>query len=60
MLLPLGDVKSMNPKLVVSLIANASLHGVDNWFQILRRHIDLLDRPATSATDAKRLNAYAG
>ena len=60
MMLPLGDVKRMNPKLVASLLANASLHGVDNWFQILRRHINLIERPVTSATNSKRWNAYAG
>ncbi|GMM68809.1 hypothetical protein MTsDn1_21040 [Alteromonas sp. MTD1] len=60
MMMPLGDVKRMNPKLVASLLANASLHGVDNWFQILSRHINLLERSVTSATNAKRWNAYAG
>ena len=39
---------------------NASLHGVDNWFQILRRHVNFLERPVTSATNSKRWNAYAG
>ena len=60
MMLPLGDVKNMNPKLVENSLMNASLHGVDNWFQILRRHINLLERPVTSATNSKRWNAYAG
>jgi len=60
MMLPLGDVKNMNPKLVENSLMNASLHGVDNWFQILRRHINFLERPVTSATNSKRWNAYAG
>ena len=60
MLLPLGDVKNMNQFQVIKSLTNASLHGVDNWFQILRRHINFLERPVTSATNAKRWNAYAG
>jgi DNA polymerase III epsilon subunit len=60
MMLPLGDVNNMNPKLVERSLVNASLHGVDNWFQILRRHINFLERPVTSATNSKRWNAYAG
>ena len=60
MLLPLGDVKTMNQHQVVKSLTNASLHGVDNWFQILRRHVNFLERPVTSATNSKRWNAYAG
>lgn len=60
MMLPLGDINNMNPKLVEKSLMNASLHGVDNWFQILRRHINFLERPVTSATNSKRWNAYAG
>tara|TARA_B110000211_G_scaffold216736_1_gene259991 strand:+ start:290 stop:2812 length:2523 start_codon:yes stop_codon:yes gene_type:complete len=60
LMLPLGDVKKMNQKLIAKCLANASLYGVDNWFQILRRHINFLERPVTSATNAKRWNAYAG
>jgi hypothetical protein len=60
MLLPLGDVKNMNQHQVIKSLTNASLHGVDNWFQILRRHVNFLERPVTSATNSKRWNAYAG
>ena len=60
MLLPLGDVKNMNQFQVIKSLYNASPHGVDNWSQILRRHINFLERPVTSATNAKRWNAYAG
>ena len=49
-----------NHKLVEKSLMNASLHGVDNWFQILRRHINFLERPVTSTTNSKRLNAYGG
>lgn len=60
MMLPLGDVNNMNPKLVERSLVNASLHDVDNWFQILRRHINFLERSVTNATNSKRWNAYAG
>lgn len=60
MLLPLGDVKHMNQHQMIKSLMNASLHGVDNWFQILRRHVNFLERPVTSATNSKRWNAYAG
>lgn len=59
-MLPLGDVNKMNQKLIAKCLANAFLYGVDNWFQVLRRHINVLERPVTSATNAKRWNAYAG
>ncbi|PHS20434.1 MAG: hypothetical protein COA86_00325 [Kangiella sp.] len=42
------------------ILASSSLNGVDNWFQILRRHINMLERPVTSGTNSKRWNAYAG
>lgn len=38
----------------------AFLCGVDNWFQILRGHINYLERPVTSATNSKRWNSYVG
>ena len=41
-------------------LEDISLHGVDNWFQILRRTVNMLERPITSATNSKRWNAYAG
>jgi hypothetical protein len=43
-----------------TIIPSASLHGVDNWFQILRRKVNMLERPVTSATNKRRWNAYAG
>ncbi|MEH6444870.1 MAG: hypothetical protein V7784_13325 [Oceanospirillaceae bacterium] len=48
-----------NPVLLQAL-PNASLSGVDNWFQILRRRLNMLERPVTSATNGRRWNAYAG
>lgn len=53
-LLPLWDVNDMNKALVIKSLMNASLHGVDNWFQILRRHINFLECPVTSANNSKR------
>ncbi|ALQ06793.1 hypothetical protein D172_001260 [Pseudoalteromonas sp. Bsw20308] len=42
------------------ILQSTSLNGVDNWFQILRRLVTMLERPVTSATNSKRWNAYAG
>lgn len=60
MLLPLGDVKNMNQHQVIKSLTNASLHGVDNWFQILRRHVNFLERPVNNETNSKRWNVFAG
>lgn len=57
---PLSDVDSMDFDRVTNSLMQASLHGVDNWFQVLRRHLNMLERPVTSATNSKRWNAYAG
>ncbi len=58
--LPLANIKGTDPDKVASLLNSASLNGVDNWFQILRRHINYYERPVTSGTNSKRWNAYAG
>lgn len=58
--LPLFDLNSADNDIVSYALTNASLHGVDNWFQVLRRHVNSLERPVTSATNSKRWNAYAG
>jgi DNA polymerase III epsilon subunit len=42
------------------ILQSLSLNGVDNWFQILRRLVNMLERPITSATNSKKWNAYAG
>jgi DNA polymerase III epsilon subunit len=57
---PLSDVDNMDYDRVQHSLEQASLHGVDNWFQILRRHLNMLERPVTSATNSRRWNAYAG
>ena len=42
------------------ILQSVSLNGVDNWFQVLRRLVNMLERPVTSATNSKKWNAYAG
>ncbi len=37
----------------------SSLHGVDNYFQMVRRRLNVLERPVTSATNGHRWNGYA-
>ncbi|WP_150138916.1 exonuclease domain-containing protein [Candidatus Enterovibrio escicola] len=58
--LPLYDIRNVSQDKVTSLLNSASLNGVDNWFQILRRHINYYERPVTSGTNSKRWNAYSG
>ncbi|TWX55200.1 exonuclease domain-containing protein [Colwellia hornerae] len=58
--LPLSNIKNKDIKQITNLLESASLHGVDNWFQIIRRHLNMLERPVTSGTNSKRWNAYAG
>lgn len=38
---------------------SSSTQGVDNYFQMIRRRINLLERPITSATNGNRWNGYA-
>lgn len=59
-ILPLSNVTNMGLDETANLIDAASLHGVDNWFQIIRRHLNRFERPVTSGTNSKRWNAYAG
>lgn len=40
-------------------LLNVSTYGVDNYFQMLRRRINMFERPITSATNSKRWNGYA-
>ncbi|MDW1964071.1 exonuclease domain-containing protein [Vibrio sp. Vb0587] len=37
----------------------SSLQGVDNYFQMIRRRLNMLERPITSATNGHRWNGYA-
>jgi len=59
-LLPLTPISDEYLESLIDTMELASLNGVDNWFQILRRHINMLERPVTSGTNSKRWNAYAG
>ncbi len=56
----LGNIQTIGSDYATELLDSTSLHGVDNWFQILRRHINYYERPVTSGTNSKRWNAYAG
>jgi len=38
---------------------DSSTQGVDNYFQMIRRRINVLERPITSATNGNRWNGYA-
>jgi len=58
--LPLIDLDNADMDELVDRLEQASLHGVDNWFQIIRRHVNMLERPVTSGTNSRRWNAYAG
>lgn len=40
-------------------LLDISTHGVDNYFQMIRRRINMLERPITSATNSLRWNGYA-
>jgi transposase-like protein len=44
---------------VSEALLQVSTHGVDNYFQMVRRRINMLERPITSATNAHRWNGYA-
>lgn len=57
---PLSGIIKEAIELASVILQETSLNGVDNWFQILRRLINMLERPPTSATNSKRWNAYAG
>lgn len=60
MLLPLGDVKNMNQQQVIKSLTNASLHGVDNWFQILRRHVNFFRASRDQCLQFKALECLCG
>lgn len=40
-------------------VFDVSTTGVDNFFQSIRRRLNVLERPITSATNGKRWNGYA-
>lgn len=40
-------------------LLDVSTYGVDNYFQMIRRRINMFERPITSATNSKRWNGYA-
>jgi hypothetical protein len=41
------------------MLLDISTYGVDNYFQMIRRRINELERPITSATNGLRWNGYA-
>lgn len=44
---------------VAENLFDSSTQGVDNYFQMIRRRINVLERPITSATNGNRWNGYA-
>jgi DNA polymerase III epsilon subunit len=57
---PLTSIDADSIEQASMILQSTSLNGVDNWFQVLRRLVNMLERPVTSATNSKRWNAYAG
>ncbi|WP_163133634.1 exonuclease domain-containing protein [Agarivorans sp. Alg241-V36] len=57
---PLTGIDADSIEQASMILQSTSLNGVDNWFQVLRRLVNMLERPVTSATNSKRWNAYAG
>lgn len=57
---PLTGINEDSIEQASMILQSTSLNGVDNWFQVLRRLVNMLERPITSATNSKRWNAYAG
>jgi DNA polymerase III epsilon subunit len=57
---PLTGINADSIEQASMILQSTSLNGVDNWFQVLRRLVNMLERPVTSATNSKRWNAYAG
>jgi len=51
------DVRLLTP-VAADAFANASLHGVDNFFQILRRRINMLERPVQTQSRSQVWNGY--
>jgi DNA polymerase III epsilon subunit len=52
---PDGDVTEQT----TDSLLDVSTYGVDNYFQMIRRRINMLERPITSATNGLRWNGYA-
>lgn len=46
-------------KMLSENLLDVSTYGVDNYFQMIRRRINICERPITSATNSKRWNVYA-
>ena len=51
------DFKLLTP-IDTTAYYNASLHGVDNYFQMSRRRINMVERPLPTATSSKKWNGY--
>lgn len=55
-------LKGFSPDITLTIadtLLDVSTHGVDNYFQLIRRRINMLERPITSATNGNRWNEYA-
>lgn len=44
---------------ITDSLLEVSTYGVDNFFQLIRRRVNMLERPITSATNGLRWNGYA-
>jgi DNA polymerase III epsilon subunit len=53
-----GTLDELTMEITDSLL-DVSTYGVDNYFQLIRRRINMLERPITSATNGLRWNGYA-
>lgn len=51
------DFKLLTP-IDTTAYYNASLHGVDNYFQMSHRRINMVERPLPTATNSKKWNGY--
>jgi hypothetical protein len=51
------DFKLLTP-IDTTAYYNASLHGVDNYFQMSHRRINMVERPLPTATNGKKWNGY--
>ncbi|WP_172560610.1 hypothetical protein [Vibrio parahaemolyticus] len=56
---PLVGVDDAQRLEVAENLSDRSTQGVDNYFQMILRRINVLERPMTSATNGNRWNGYA-
>jgi hypothetical protein len=57
---PLTGINADSIEQASMILQSTSLNGVNNWFQVLCRLVNILERLVTSAKNSKRWNVYAG